>query len=454
MNRTNSTSRGLSRRLMLRMAAAGVVSVSTSGWIEALAADAASHPKRRKSCILLWMTGGPSQTDTFDPKPGHPHGGEFKAIETAVPGILISEHLSKLAKQMKDMVIIRSMSTKEGDHGRATFNLRTGYQPTGPIRYPTFGSLVAKELGSEDAALPNFVSIAPMRAFNPAAFGPGFLGPQYAPLVVGEGAVMDPNGATDARKLSFKVEDLNLPAGVDTPRADARLGLLDSLRQDFLSSHPGIGPVSHQDAYLRAVRLMHSAAARAFELEEEPASVRDAYGRTPFGQGCLLARRLVERGVPFVEVTLSSAPGPAAVGWDTHQENFEAVKKLSEGLDPAWAALMDDLRGRGLLDSTLIVWMGEFGRTPKINPQAGRDHFPTAWTTVMAGGGIKGGQVLGNSGPGGMEAKDRPVSVPDFLSTVCKALGIDPMVQNLSTDLGRPIRIVDPKAKPIQEILT
>ena len=200
---------------MLRLAAAGVVGFSTSGWIEALAADAAAHPQRRKSCILLWMTGGPSQIDTFDPKPGHANGGEFKAIETAVPGIRISEHLPKLAKQMKDIAIIRSMSTKEGDHGRATFNLRTGYQQTGPIRYPTLGSLVAKELGSDDAELPNFVSIAPVRAFNPAAFGPGFLGPQYAPLVVGERAVLDPQGGTDARNLSFKVEDLDLPPGVD-----------------------------------------------------------------------------------------------------------------------------------------------------------------------------------------------------------------------------------------------
>ena len=398
------------------------------------------------------MTGGPSQTDTFDPKPGHPNGGEFKAIETAAPGILISEHLPKLAKQMKDIAIVRSMSTKEGDHGRATFNLRTGYQQTGPIRYPTFGSLVAKELGRDGAELPNFVSIAPVRAFNPSSFGPGFLGPQYAPLVVGERAVLDPQGGTDARNLSFKVDDLSLPPGVDNHRADSRLGLLDSFRKDFLSSHPGVGPVSHEDAYLRAVRLMRSAAAKAFELEEEPAAVRDAYGRTAFGQGCLLARRLVERGVPFVEVTLSSAAGAMAAGWDTHQQNFEAVKQLSAVLDPAWAALMDDLRRLGRLDSTLIVWMGEFGRTPKINSQAGRDHFPAAWTTVMAGGGIKGGQAIGSSGADGMEAKERPVTVPDFLATVCKGLGIDPMTQN-DSGLGRPIRLVDPKAKPIQEIL-
>jgi hypothetical protein len=437
---------------MLRMAAAGVVSFSASGWLESLAADAASHPQRRKSCILLWMTGGPSQIDTFDPKPGHANGGEYKAIQTAVPGILISEHLTKLARQMKDIVIIRSMSTKEGDHGRATFNLRTGYQQTGPIRYPTLGSLVAKELGRDDAELPNFVSIAPMRSFNPGAFGPGFLGPQYAPLVVGERAAGDAQGAADARNLTFKVEDLSLPSGIDDRRADARLGLLDSMRKDFLTSHPGVGPLSHQDAYLRAVRLMHSAAAKAFDLDDEAPAVRDAYGRTAFGQGCLLARRLVERGVPFVEVTLSSAEGGMGVGWDTHQQNFEAVKKLSEVLDPAWSALMDDLRKHGLLDSTLIVWMGEFGRTPKINPQAGRDHFPGAWTTVLAGGGIKGGQVIGNTGADGMEAKDRPVSVPDFLSTVCKGVGVDPMAQN-DSGIGRPIRVVDPKAKPIREVL-
>jgi uncharacterized protein (DUF1501 family) len=197
---------------------------------------------------------------------------------------------------------------------------------------------------------------------------------------------------------------------------------------------------------------MRSAAAKAFELEEEPASVRDAYGRTGFGQGCLLARRLVERGVPFVEVTLSSAGGAMPAGWDTHLQNFDAVRQLSAVLDPAWAALMDDLRRLGRLDSTLIVWMGEFGRTPKINGQAGRDHFPGAWTTVIAGGGLKHGQVIGSSGADGMEAKGRPVPVPDLLATVYTGLGIDPLTQN-DSGLGRPIRLVDPKAKPIKEIL-
>ncbi len=447
MNRSERSKPSLSRRELFRLASAGAVGASASGWIETLAASA--NPKRRKSCILLWMTGGPSQTDTFDPKPGHSHGGPFKAIETAAPGVRISEHLPRLAGQMKDIAIVRSMSTKEGDHGRATFNLRTGYQPQGPIHYPTFGSLVAKEFEDDSAELPGFVSVSPYRAFNPAAFSAGFLGPKYAPLIVGERGVL---GGQGNGNLSLKVDDLAPPGDVDLARADARLGLRDLLAKDFLGTRPGASPLSHQDAYQRAVKMMRSPAAKAFELEEESAEVRDAYGRNPFGQGCLLARRLVERGVPFVEVTLSAADGSMAFGWDTHQKNFDAVAKLSQVLDPAWATLMTDLRSRGLLDSTLIVWMGEFGRTPKINKDAGRDHFPAAWTTVLAGGGIKGGQAVGDTGPDGMTVKDRPVAVPDLLATVCRTLGIDPAAQNVS-DVGRPIRVVDPKARPIGEIL-
>jgi uncharacterized protein (DUF1501 family) len=452
MQRSDRSSFSLSRRDWLRLAAAGVLGASSSGWIETLAADASADPRRRKACILLWMTGGPSQTDTFDPKPGHANGGTFKAIETAAGGVRISEHLPRLAQQMKDIAIIRAMSTKEGDHGRATFNLRTGYTQQGPIHYPMFGTLVAKELERGDSELPSCVSIAPYRGFNPAAFSPGFLGPQYAPLVVGERAVIDPESAGDARSQVLKVENLQPPGNIKPPRVDDRLNLLDTLTRDFVARHPGIAAPSHQDAYHRAVRMMRSAAAGAFDLDQEPAKLRDAYGRTPFGQGCLLARRLVERGVPFIEVTLAGINGGASFAWDTHSQNFDTVQKLSAVLDPAWSTLMDDLRGRGLLDSTLIVWMGEFGRTPRINQNSGRDHFPAAWTTVLAGGGIKGGQAFGDTGPDGMSVQDRPVSVPDFLATVCLALGIDPKTQNLS-DVGRPIRIVDAKAKPIHEVL-
>jgi uncharacterized protein (DUF1501 family) len=200
------------------------------------------------------------------------------------------------------------------------------------------------------------------------------------------------------------------------------------------------------------MRLMRSRAARAFNLDDEPAALRDAYGRGAFGQGCLLARRLVERGVPFVEVALSRAEGATGVSWDTHGQNFASVQELCGVLDPAWATLIEDLQARGLLDTTLVVWMGEFGRTPKINNNAGRDHFPAAWTTVLGGGGIKGGQVIGRTSADGNSVEERPVAVPDLMATICKALGIDPSKQNLS-DVGRPIRIADPSARPITEAL-
>jgi hypothetical protein len=444
MDRSPSPLPRLTRRQMLRLASAGAIGASASGWIQSLAEAAATDPRRRKSCILLWMSGGPSQIDTFDPKPGHEHGGPYKPIQTAVPGLLLGEHLPRLAREVKDLAIIRGMSTKEGDHGRATYNLRTGYQPQGPIRYPTLGSLVAKELEDTSAELPGFVSIAPSRVINPTAFGPGFLGPRYAPLIVGE--------RQGRGRQSLKVDDLELPAGIGRARADDRLDLMQSLASEFEATRPGTSPVSHHDAYQRAVRMMRSPAAKAFELDEEPAAVRDAYGRNPFGQGCLLARRLVERGVPFVEVTLSSVDGRNTLGWDTHAQNFDAVAALSKVLDSGWANLMTDLRSRGLLDNTLIVWMGEFGRTPKINESAGRDHFPNAWTTVLAGGGLKGGQSVGNTGADGMEVKDRSVSVPDLLATVVKGLGLDPSAQNVA-DNGRPIRVVDTKARPIAEVL-
>jgi hypothetical protein len=438
----------LTRRQVLKLAALGALGASASGWIETLAASTAADPRRHKSCILLWMTGGPSQTDTFDPKPGHANGGPFKPIETAVPGMLFGPHLPQLARQAKDLAVIRSMSSKEGDHGRATYYLRTGYLPQGPVRHPTLGSLVANELDDASAELPGFVSISPYRAFNAAAFSAGFLGPRCAPLIVGERAV----GGGETGLPSLRVEDLDTPQGIGRGRADDRLQLMDTLGGDFLRTRPGLAALSHHDAYTRAVKMMRSSAAKAFELDEEPAALQDAYGRNPFGQGCLLARRLVERGVPFVEVTLSSVDGSMAFGWDTHQQNFDAVEKLSGVLDAGWSTLMTDLRSRGLLDRTLIVWMGEFGRTPKINESAGRDHFPNAWSTVLAGGGIRGGQVIGDTGADGEEVKDRPVMVPDLLATVMKGLGIDPMKQNV-VETGRPIRLVDPKANPIEGIL-
>jgi hypothetical protein len=444
----------LSRRDMMTLSAAGAVTFSCSGWLEALADATANNPKRRRACILLWMNGGPSQMDTFDLKPGTANGGPSVETQTSVPGIRITEHLPRLARMMGDMAIIRSMNTREGDHGRGSFLMRTGYLPQGPIQYPTLGSFVSKELGAEDAPLPNFVSIAPFRQFSPGAYAPGFLGPQYAPLLVGDILNFgNPNQANAYEEL-LRVQDMAPPADVTGPQADARIGILEQMERDFVANHPGVSPQSHQTAYNRAVRLMRTAARTAFNLDDEPARIRDAYGRNLFGQGCLLARRLVERGVPFVEVTLGTFQGNPA-GWDTHGQNFDQVNRLCGILDPAWATLMEDLKQRGLLESTLIVWMGEFGRTPRINPQQGRDHFPNAWSTVLAGGGIRGGQVYGQTSPDGMNVDTsvgRAVNTPDFLATVCKALGLDPTTPNMS-NVGRPIRLTDHGSRAIQEVL-
>ena len=389
------------------------------------------------------MPGGPSQTDTFDLKPGNKNGGPFKEIATSVPGISISEHLPKLAQCMEHLAIVRSMSTKEGDHTRATYFLRTGYLPNGPIQYPALGAALGKEMGVDGAELPNFVSIGPLTGLSPQAYSAGFLGSRYAPLVVGSPG-----------QAELKVENLALANGVKTGQFNARLQLLESFEKQFIDQHPDGTAVSHQSAYAQAVKMMRSAAAGAFDLSGEPAELRDAYGRNQFGQGCLLARRLVEKGVPFVEVSLSNAGNNnGGLGWDSHQNNFDQVKALSEVLDPAWSTLITDLKTRGLLETTTIVWMGEFGRTPNINRAKGRDHFPNAWSVVVGGGGIRGGQVIGRTSANGMTVEDRPVNVAEVLMTVCRALGVDPMQQNMS-NIGRPIRLVNPDAQPIKELLS
>jgi hypothetical protein len=442
----------LSRRDWLRLSTAGVLGASASGWLPALAADTAGDPRRRRACILLWMDGGPSQTDTFDLKPGHANGGPFKPITTNVPGLQISEHLPKLAKHGDKLAIVRSMTTREGDHGRAALIMHTGYMPAGEINYPSIGGLLAKELGNDDTVLPQFVSIAPNRGVSPLAHSSGFLGPRFAPLVVGGGAILaGPRRGAFDYEAALRVADLEPSRSTPPAHADTRIELMEEQAREFAARYPGAISAGHQSAYERAVKLMRTAAAKAFNLEEEKPALREAYGKNMIGQSCLLARRLVEQGVPFIEINMGGVNG-GSFGWDTHAGNFDAVKTLSGGLDPAWATLIEDLKDRGLLDSTLIVWMGEFGRTPHINPQQGRDHFPNAWSTVLAGGGIKGGQAVGATSADGMSIKNRPVTTPDLLATICRALGVDPTKQNES-NVGRPIRIVDKAAKPIQEVL-
>jgi hypothetical protein len=450
---------GLSRRAMLRTAFATACGVGISPWMARLAA-AAEAERTGRHCILLWMTGGPSQLDTFDLKPGHKNGGEFKEIETSVPGLKFSEHLPKLAKAAENLAILRGLSTKEGDHGRGTHLMHTGFAPgVGGVRYPTLGSSISKQLGRGGGELPNFVSVNPFRIFNAQAHEPGFLGPAYAPLaVVGEQQQQQTlsvenvlNGTTPmgSRFAKLGVDDLRPPQSVAAGRAAGRLDLMRAFGSDFVSTHPDASTRSHETVYDRAVRLMNSDAGKVFDLSEEPDAVREKYGVGIFGQGCLLARRLVERGVPFVEVNLGS-PGDGTVGWDTHADNFNAVKSLSGDLDAGWSSLMAELKERGLLERTTIVWMGEFGRTPAINGMTGRDHFPDAWTCVLAGGGVKGGQAYGRTSADGMTVEEGKVAVGDVLATISKAVGIDPSKTNVA-DNGRPIKIAE--GIPIEAVL-
>jgi hypothetical protein len=395
------------------------------------------------------MTGGPTQTDTFDMKPGHANGGEFKEIETTVPGLKWSEHLPGLAKFADQVAVVRSLSTKEGDHGRGTFLMRTGQQPRGPVRYPTIGSSLSKELAADPESAVNFVSVAPYRAFNQAAFGPGFLGPRYAPLTVGATDNVPANPGQPEEYAPLRVDDLAPPPRIKPAQFAGRVELWRGLQDRFLASHRSASPIAHDTIYRRALKLMDSGISQAFDLSQEPAEVRDAYGKGRFGQGCLMARRLIERGVPFVEVSLGAFES-GNFGWDTHQNNFAAVKALSSELDAGWSTLMKDLSDRGLLQDTTILWIGEFGRTPKINDNAGRDHFPAAWTCVFAGGGIRGGQAHGKTRDDGTEVVDGKVDVGDVLATLCSALGVDPSSENIS-DQGRPIKIAE--GAPIKDLL-
>jgi len=436
----------LSRRTLLRSLAAGIGGASISGWFPAFADQLASDPRRRRHVILLWMSGGPTQTDTWDMKPDHENGGEFAEIQTAATGLRFSEHLPRLAEMADQLAVIRGLSTKEGDHGRGTYLMRTGHKPMGPLQYPAIGSALSSHLADAEMTLPGYVSIGPYRAFNQDAFGPGFLGPRFGPLIVGATDIPGtmPNNPEGFPEL--KVQSLERPEGITQQRMDKRLQMWRKLQDDFLAQRSGAAK-THNTVYEGAVQLMNSRDARAFDLSEEPEPLREEYGRTVFGQGCLLARRLIERGVACVEVSLGTSSG--GVGWDTHSNNFDSVARLSADLDAGWGTLMRDLQERGLLESTTILWMGEFGRTPQINSNAGRDHFPNAWSTVLAGGGIAGGQAYGRTSKDGTVVEEGKVGVGDLLATLCAAAGLDG--ESIMAPSGRPIPMAE--GSPIEAVL-
>ena len=369
---------------------------------------------RAKHCIVLFMSGGASQLDTFDPKPGTQNGGPFAAIPTSAKGIQVSEHLPNVAEQAHHLSIIRSMVSREGNHERARYLLHTGYAPGGAVRHPTLGSITSYYLEDELLDLPSCVNV------NSPTYSGGFLGATHDPFVVKD--PMKP------------VEDISYPAQMDTHRFRERLKMLRTVEKDFIAKRTGRSTEAHEAIYKKADELINSPKIDAFRLDEEPLAVREAYGMNRFGQGCLMARRLVEAGVKFVEVSLD--------GWDTHQNNFDRTKELLDMVDPAYAMLLKDLSERDLLEETIVLWLGEFGRTPKINENDGRDHHTNGWSAVVAGGGIRGGQTVGSTNEDGSVVVSGAVGVPDLFASLCFALGIDKDEENYSRS-GRPIRVVN-----------
>jgi hypothetical protein len=431
----SSNQMSYSRRGFLRLASEGIAGVSSSSWLSALANDTVAAGRRHKSCILLWMGGGPSHIDTFDPKPVAPaeYRGVFSPIATSVPGIQISELFPNFARQMQHAAIIRSMSTTANAHESGRYLMHTGYAQTEPKvdgkAYPDMGAVVAKELGDPQATAPNYVYLSPESGNNPDPLGAGFLGTEYRPLVV--------------QNPSRGVENLNTSLDADTFRN--RVALLNHMQEQFHNSHRAEPAQAHRMNIRRAVGLMQSEVARAFDLSQEPAASAAAYGGSRFGQQCLMARRLIEVGIPFVEVFFN--------GWDHHSLLSTSLRGKCPATDAGMSALVTDLRNRGLLDRTLVVWMGEFGRTPRINRGGdGRDHYAQAWSTVLIGGGLRGGQVIGRTDQHGATVEDRLVSAGDFFATVFKILGIDPAKEHQASG-GRPIRIVKEGAQPIAELV-
>lgn len=412
-----------SRRDILRAGITGGLGLVISSFLERAAfADAGPTKAKAKAVILLWMNGGPSHIDTWDPKKGKT-GGSHKAIATSVPGVSICEHMPRLARSANKLAIVRGMTSKEGNHQRAQYLLRTGYAPNPTVQHPTLAAWVSKRLGEPASGLPSSVSL------GGPSLGAGFFGVQHGPFVVQAPGQLPQN--------------VGYGPGVDDQRFEARKQLLDNLESSFAAKTGDPKIDGRRALYAKADRLMHASALKAFDVSEETEAVRASYGDSPFGKGCLTAARLVGAGVRFVEVTLD--------GWDTHQNNFERTKRQMGMLDPGMSGLLDDLERRGLADSTLVVWMGDFGRTPNINGNDGRDHFPAAWTAVLAGAGIRKGVVHGETDDTGARVAKDAVTVPNLLATIATPLGLDPS-DMAASPAGRPISLTD-NGVPVKALL-
>jgi hypothetical protein len=412
----------LTRRDALRVATGLGLSFALPGLDLRAAQERGSQ--RPKSLITLWMGGGPSQLETFDPHPGTKIGGETKSIDTKMPGVQIADLLPQAAEQVHELCLIRSMVSKEGDHERATYLLKTGYRPDPTLIHPSLGAIVTHELPDAGVEIPRHVSI--LNSQWPARGG--FLGDNYDAF-----KVLDP-----------RQNLLNMKARVESDRQQRRLKDLEVVENAFRNRRrlQSDGTL-HQETVRRALTMMTSEQLKAFQMEDEPAEVRAAYGDTPFGAGCLIARRLVEVGVRAIEVSLE--------GFDTHAKNHTGHITQTKILDPAFAALIHDLKQRDLLQSTVVLWIGEFGRTPKINPLGGRDHWPTGFSAVIGGGGFRSGLCIGETDPEGVKTEPSdPIEVHDLYATILKTLGVE-YAKELTTAIGRPMALC--KGKPIDRLL-
>lgn len=403
------------------------------------AAAAAGKAGKAQSCILLWLEGGPSQVDTWDPKPN----SAFKPISTNVAGIQISELLPRISRHMDKLSLVRSMHTMGSDHPQGTHYAITGHEVNPAMQFPSVGSIIAREVGQRNG-VPAHV-LAPMweksRQYE-EYFRSGFLGPDVDPM-----AVPDPNAP------GFQVADLSLPKSVSPLAVESRQAFLKAVDGHYRSAHTG-AEHANMDGFTKEAwkMLLNPTVRNAFDLSKEPDRLKDEYGRNTFGQSALLARRLVEAGTRFV-----TAAGFHSNSWDTHARNDEGHRdRLCPVLDRTLAALLTDLEQRGLLETTIVLAMGEFGRTPFVNPDLGRDHWPTCWSLALGGGGIRGGQVVGESDENGAQIVSRATSMGDVFATIYKAFGID-WTKEYDTPIGRPIKIAnaleDRTGTPIPELL-
>ena len=393
-----------------------------------------------QACILLWLEGGPSHIDTWDPKPN----SSFKAIPTNVPGIQVSELLPRVSNQMDKLAIIRSMYSLERDHDPAVYYAMTGHRPNPAMQFPSIGSVVCKEMGPQVHGMPPYV-LQPQWERNRVYedyFKAAFLGPEFDPMIV-----------PDPSKAGFQVPDLTLPKSVSVQRLHDRRSLLKIVDQSFRDIED-MAQYAHMDQFQEeALKMILSPAVhKAFDLSEEPDRIKESYGLHGFGQSVLLARRLVEHGCRFV-----TAAGYKWNEWDTHKANDDSHRDtLVPQLDQSLSFLLQDLEQRGLLESTLVIAMGEFGRTPHHNAQAGRDHWPQCWSLALGGGGIQGGQVIGSSDEQGANIQGTKTPIGDLAATIYKAFGID-WTKEIMSPIGRPVKIAnsldDVTGQPIEGLI-